>query len=119
MQEFRFLDWEVYQDTKKIIKIVFALTRKFPAYFRYELGSQINRSVISILLNIAEGSGKYSQKDFVHFLNIATGSLYETVAGLDIARDNALISEEDFENARVKLLSIARQIGGFKKAILK
>ena len=117
MQEFRFLGWPVYQDTKSVINEVFELTKKFPPHFRYELGGQMNRSAISILLNIAEGSGKHSQKDFSHFLNISMGSLYETVAGFDISRSNNLVSDKQFDDLRIRLLSIARQIGGMKRKL--
>jgi four helix bundle protein len=118
MQEFRFLDWPIYNDTKIAVNLVFSLTHKFPQYFRYELGSQMNRSAISILLNIAEGSGKRSDKDFSHFLNIAHGSLYETIAGFDLAVSNGLVSESQFNDLQTKLLVIAKQLGGFRKKLV-
>lgn len=117
MDNFRFLEWDVYKDAKAVAKIVFKTAVSFPSQFRYDLGSQINRSVISIVLNIAEGSGKNSDKDFQRFLNIATGSVYETLAGLDLALENNLISLEDFTDLHGRLLSIAKQLGGFKKKL--
>jgi|SRR3989344_6612826 len=117
MNDFRFLEWNVYKDSKEIVKSIFKLTIAFPNHFRYELGSQLNRSAISIVLNIAEGSGKSSDKDFRRFLNISTGSVYETLAGLDLAKENNLISEKDFSGLHSGLFNIARQLGGFKKKL--
>ena len=70
MEELRFLEWPVYKDTKRLVGDIFKITEKFPQHFRYELGGQMNRSAISILLNIAEGSGKSSDTDFKRFLNL-------------------------------------------------
>src|SRR3989344_2673988 len=99
MENFRFSEWPLYKLAKEIASVVFGLTKIFPQNFRYDLGSQLNRSVISIVLYIAEGSGKGSDRDFTRFLNIATGSINETFAGLDLARDNGLISKGDFNAA--------------------
>jgi len=117
MDGFRFLEWPVYADAKDMVRSIFSVTNKFPQGLRIELGSQINRAAISVLLNVAEGSGKNSDKDFSRFLNIAIGSIYETVAGLDIAKDAELIGEKEFSELVKKLLSIAKQLGGFKKEL--
>ncbi|OFZ51421.1 MAG: hypothetical protein A3D92_01815 [Bacteroidetes bacterium RIFCSPHIGHO2_02_FULL_44_7] len=117
MQEFRFLDWQVYKDARQLIRDIYVTTGKFTQNFRYELGSQINRSVISIALNIAEGSGKGSDKDLNRFFNIAIGSSNETLAGLDIARDNGLITQAQFDDFKIKITDISRQIGGFQKRL--
>ena len=74
---------------------------------------------MSVALNIAEGSGKNSDKDFNHFLNIALGSLFETVASLDILRDNKLITEKEFGSFVDVGNKISSQLGGFKKKLVK
>jgi len=74
---------------------------------------------MSIALNIAEGSGKSSDKDFNHFLNIAVGSLFETIASFDILRDNHLISESEFCSLVDFGNTISSQLGGFKKKLVK
>jgi len=68
-------------------------------------------------LNIAEGSGKNSDKDFNHFLNIATGSLFETVAAIDILRDNHLVTEKDFVTTIELAHKITSQLGGLKQKL--
>jgi len=119
MNEFRFLEWKVYRDAKTVIKEIYSLTGRFPSVFKYDLGSQLNRAAVSVALNIAEGSGKNSDKELNRFFNIAIGSVYETIAGLDIAFNNSLVSKKEFENLTEKCKNIARQIGNFKKKLRK
>lgn len=72
---------------------------------------------MSVALNISEGSGKNSDKDFNHFLNIASGSLFETIASFDILKDNNLISEKVFGELVNLGNKISAQLGGFKKKL--
>ena len=67
---FRFQKFPVYEDIKIFVKLIFALTEKFPQSFKYDLGSQIRRASLSIMLNLAEGSGRNSDKDFNRFVEI-------------------------------------------------
>lgn len=119
MNEFKFTEWAVHADAKDSVKEIYNLTSKFPQNFKYELGSQINRSAISVVLNIAEGSGKNSDRELNRFFDIAIGSVYETVAGLDLAYNNGLISLKEFDALSEKFRNIARQLGGFKKKLRK
>ncbi len=114
---FRFLDWPVYKDAKNFAHSSFNIVKKLPREFRFEIGSQIIRSSISVALNIAEGSGKNSDKDFNHFLNISSGSLFETIASFDILKDNKLISDNEFNNLIDLGNRISGQLGGFKKKL--
>ena len=119
MEEFRFLNWEVYQEAKDSVRKIYNITDKFPQNFKYELGGQINRSSISIALNIAEGAGKNSDKELNRFFDIAMGSTYETIAGLDLAYESNLLSKKEFEQIAEKCKNIARQLGSFKKKLNK
>lgn len=71
MRNFREL--EVWKDARKLVKDIYLLTKSLPDTEKYGLTSQINRCVISIPVNIAEGSAKNSQKDFVRYLQISLG----------------------------------------------
>ena len=77
----------VYQKSKDLVKIVYALMKKFPAEERYGLCDQLRRSVISVPSNIAEGMGRMSNKEQSHFISIAFASLMEVLAQVDIACD--------------------------------
>lgn len=77
----------VWQKAMLLVRLVYAEVKKLPNAERYALGDQIRRSVVSIPSNIAEGNGRFSHKDYAHFLAIARGSLYETLTQLEIAQD--------------------------------
>lgn len=80
---------EIRRNTKEIKKIV----KKFPFEEKYILTDQIRRAVLSIALNIAEGFGRQSKKDFRRFISNAIGSSLEVIACLKIARDLDYLSE--------------------------
>jgi len=117
MQTFRFLDWRVYQDSKLLFFDILQLTKKLKASHDFEISNQLVRSTLSISLNIAEGSGKHSDKELNRFFNIAIGSINETVAIIDILHHNKLITEQEFKTFTEKLGKIANQLGGFKKKL--
>lgn len=81
------------------------------------MASQVRRAAISILLNLAEGSGRGLNKDFNRFLMISLGSADECVAGLDIAKDEKLIKVEIYEKFYTKVESIKNQLGGLSKKL--
>ena len=120
MDTFRFKNFPVYKDAKAFRQLVRRLLKKFPTAEKYVLADQINRSCISIILNIAEGSAKKSDKDFARFLEMAIASVNEVVAAFDLAVDDEIISTEDYIQVEKSAESIAKQLGGFlKKLILK
>jgi len=88
-----------------------------PRDVNYELGNQIIRSSFSVILNTAEGSRKKSDKELNRYFDIPIGSLNETVAGMDVLRDNQFITEENFKMVLQKAESISKQLGGFKKKL--
>lgn len=112
MRNFREL--EVWKDARKLVKEVYLLTKLLPHTEKYGLASQINRCAVSITANIAEGSAKYSQKDFVRFLQISLGSAYELESHLILCSDLEFISEpkisKTIENIQVLQKRIASLI---------
>lgn len=116
---FRFFEWSVYRDAKKFFDLSFSVAKKLPKEYRFEIGSQIIRSSLSVSLNIAEGAGKNSDKDFNHFLNIASGSLFETIAAFNILKDNKLIDEKEYTEMLNLGCVVSNQLGGFKKRLLR
>lgn len=117
MEKFRFLKWQVYTDAKELFSLVLRIVRKLPKEYRYGLGSQIIRSGFSVVLNIAEGGGKNSDKELNRFIDIALGSLYETLAGVDVMKGENLINAEEFDKVYGKIEKISSQLGGFKKRL--
>lgn len=119
MRKFRFLEWQVYKDAQRLFSQTLAITKKLPREFRFELGSQIIRAALSIVLNIAEGSGKSSDKELNRFIEIALGSAYETVAGMDALRINGFITTVEFNRVKELVSAICDQLGGLKKVLDK
>ncbi len=111
---FRFRKFQVFQDAKKLHIEIVLLTAKFPPKYYY-LIDQVRRSSLSIVLNVAEGSSKQSSKDFNRFIAISLGSVDETIACLEIAKDLGLITEEEFLHFEEKYESVSKQLGGLSK----
>ncbi|MBI2476339.1 MAG: four helix bundle protein [Candidatus Taylorbacteria bacterium] len=117
MRRFRFLDWDVYKDARRLFVVILSIVKKLPKEYRYEIGSQIIRACFSVVLNIAEGSGKHSEAELNRFFDIALGSLFETLAAVDVLRECTLVEEKVFFEVEKLATSISNQLGGFKKHI--
>ena len=87
-------DLEVWKDSILLIKEVYRIINLLPKTEEYNLKLQLRRAVTSIALNIAEGKGRKSKKDFANFLTIAFGSLMEVNAILDICIELDYIKED-------------------------
>ena len=90
-----FEDLIAWQKSVDLITAVYRLTRQFPAEERYGLTSQLRKAAVSVASNIAEGNGRGTTKDYIHFLHTSRGSLYET-------RSLLIVSD------RLQLASISR-----------
>jgi four helix bundle protein len=112
---FQFLDWEVYKDSQEIFTEVSKIVENLPKKLRYNIGDQIIRSSHSVPLNIAEGSGRGTDKDKCRFIDIALGSVNETIAGLDSLRRMDYMDDKEFQRISKKYASISNQLGGLKK----
>lgn len=112
-----FKSFTFWQDAVQLAADVCMLTRKFPSEERFALGDQIRRASVSIISNIAEGSGRSSDTDFVHFLDIALGSAYEVEAQLHVAEKLGYITKEELVRLLNQLCSIQRRIAAFIKKI--
>ena len=98
-------------------KEIFARTKKFPIEEKYGLISQLNRAVISVPSNIAEGAGRDSQKEFNHFLNISLGSCFEIETQLILANEFNYLSKEELQILTEKVTKIQRMICKLKDSI--
>ncbi|MEH1784123.1 MAG: four helix bundle protein [Nostoc sp.] len=76
---------DFYQDSLKLLKAAYRLADRLPSFERYNLSDQLRRSACSVLLNIAEGYGRYHYLDRLRFMYIARGSLTETKSAFIIA----------------------------------
>lgn len=119
MDNFSFFDLRVYRESKGLVKSVYRLLETFPKFETYALGDQLRRSVISVPSNIAEGSGRFSYKEKIHFIEIAYGSLTEALCQLDIAHDLEYITDEEFNNEKERINIIGKQLSGLRSSFQK
>ena len=96
---FRFEKLEVWQQARKLNQRVYRLARKLPKDELFGMTSQLRRAAVSVSSNMAEGSGRNSDKDFAHFLEQSYGSLMELASLLYLALDERYLSEPEVEAA--------------------
>lgn len=108
MEYFSFESLRVYKVARALVRDVYDIIDTFPAVERYALCDQLRRSIISVPSNIAEGSGRRSIKEKIHFLEIAFGSLMEAYCQLDIAHELRYISSETHDAIRNKFYDVSR-----------
>lgn len=114
---FAYQKLEVYQASKELAKCTCSITNSFPKAEQFGLTSQMNRAVISIPSNIAEGSGRSSDKEESHFLSIALGSLMELSCQIEIVFEIGYIKRNTYENFIKKCKNLSVKLGNFKKYI--
>lgn len=115
---FAFENLEIYHLSVELAALVYTLTKGFPADERFGLTNQLRRAAASVTLNIAEGRGRATDKDFARFLIQARGSLYEVVSGLHLSVRLGYLHEQDTrqvnELARelsAKLTALSNKLG--------
>lgn len=117
---FRFRNFQVYQDARKFCKELKDFSRKkFPKEEQFGLLSQLWRALDSIILNIAEGADRGTDKDFALFLNRSHTSLNEVVSCLDVALDMMYISVLEHNEWLMKSICLVDQLTAFRKYILQ
>lgn len=89
---------------------IYDITNKFPKSEMFGLTSQIRRASSSIPINISEGCGRESNKDFARFLQIAIGSACEVEYELLLAKELQYIGEIDYQNLSKEVITIRKMI---------
>ena len=117
MNDFFYRKLNVYQQSLLQVKSIYALIHKFPAHEQHALADQLRRAVISIPSNIAEGMGRSSIRERIHFLEIANGSLTETMCQLEIAHLLGYISDDELASSETNMAEMSRLLSGLKKSL--
>lgn len=87
----------VYQDALHLVDLSYELIKIFPKQEKYNLSDQLRRACTSVTLNIAEGNGRMTTRDYIKFLKISAGSLNEMEAIAEIAIGQKMISKPHFQ----------------------
>ena len=103
-----------YIEAKILVRKVYALLTKFPKEEQYALCDQLRRAVISVPSNIAEGMGRVSPKEQVHFIEIAFGSLMEVGSQIDVASDLQYVSMEELDEIDNQIDVVASLLSGLR-----
>ncbi len=115
MYKYSFEKLEVWQLSRKLVQIIYVITKTFPVDEKFGLISQMRRSVISIISNLAEGSARSSSKDKAHFSQLAFSSLMELLSQLIICCDLNYIKEKEFNEIKPHINEIANKLNALHK----
>ena len=114
-----FREYKVWQDAVAYATLVYQVTTQLPWFEKKGLCDQLQRAVVSISSNIAEGAGRSSDADFAHFLDQSLGSANEVETQLLIAKNLNYISADDYESLMKHLTVIQKQLTGLIASIRK
>ncbi len=114
---FRFKKFKVYQDAKTFTALCREIIKK--EINDRNLLDQIKRALNSIVLNIAEGSADNSDTEFARFLGISIRSVYEVVAGFDLALTFGMINQETNKKIEEEAESLVKQLSAFRSSLKK
>ena len=98
---------------------IYRLTTFFPSDERFALTNQLRRAAVSVSSNIAEGNGRFSNRDNLRFVEIAYGSLMETLSQIAVAARLGYLSEEQNDEIREEAAPIARMLSGLRSSLQK
>ncbi len=113
---FPFEKLQVWQLAKELTLAIYDVSKRFPANEQYGLISQINRAVISVASNLAEGSSRISKKDQAHFSQLAYGSLMEVICQLDIAKDLGFLEKGEYNKLRQIIMILSSKTNALRRS---
>ena len=115
---FSFEDLEVYQKALDFsVSVIDVVDQLDTPRKHYRLIEQLESSSTSVALNVAEGKGRYSKREFRQFLYIARGSLNETVAMLQILKKKNWLNESDFAALYLRAEEISKMLSALINSI--
>lgn len=114
---FKFEKLDVWQEAVDYSDAIYRAIAAFPVDERFGLTQQLRRSAVSIAANVAEGSSRSSSSDFARFVEIAYGSLMETVSHLAIARRQGMVSGDAHQPLYAHAEKLARMLSGLRSTL--
>ena len=114
-----FRHYKVWQDAVQLSVKVYKITSELPYFEKKGLCDQLQRAVVSISSNIAEGSARPTNNDFAHFLDIALGSSYEVENQLEIAYQVGYITKEIYDKILGDVCLVETQLVALIRSLRK
>lgn len=115
----RFEDLVAWQKARELTRLIYSVSRQGEFARDYGLSNQIQRAVVSIMSNIAEGFERGGRAEFHQFLVVAKASCAEVRSQLYVAVDVGYITEAEFDQLNAKAVELGRIIGGLRSAVEK
>jgi four helix bundle protein len=113
---YNFEKLEVWKQARLFVVDIYTLTKKYPIEEKFGLSSQMQRASVSIILNITEGTSRFSDKEKIRFIEIAYTSLMEVLAQLYVSLDLKYICQSQLDALKEKIDLIAIQLNGLVKS---
>ena len=95
MHVYSFEKLNIWVEIRKLIKDIYKISDNFPQSEKFGLSNQIRRAIVSVGSNIAEGWGRLSRKNYIQFLRISRGSLFELETQILITKDLKYINDSE------------------------
>ena len=110
-----FTDLNAWQEGHRLVLLIYGATKQFPKNEQFALTDQIQRAVVSITSNIAEGFSRTSAKEKIQFFRTALGSLTETQNQLLITRDVDYLNHQNFDTIFSQSIVVSKLLNGLIK----
>lgn len=117
--KYSFEKLEVWNDARNLVKMIYLQTNNFPERERFGLSSQMQRAVVSIVSNIAEGVSRNSVKEKIRFVELAYGSLMELYCQLYVSVDLDYLTPSTFTLIKAEIDKIANKANALKRSFIK
>lgn len=117
--KYSFEKLEVWNDARNLLKMIYLHTNNFPERERFGLSSQMQRAVVSIVSNIAEGVSRNSVKEKIRFVELAYGSLMELYCQLYVSVDLDYLTPNTFTLIKAEIDKIANKANALKRSFIK
>jgi S23 ribosomal protein len=117
--KYSFEKLEVWNDARNLVKMIYLHTNNFPERERFGLSSQMQRAVVSIVSNIAEGVSRNSVKEKIRFVELAYGSLMELYCQLYVSVDLDYLTPNTFTLIKAEIDKIANKANALKRNFIK
>lgn len=114
---FNFEKLDTWHEAIALADLVYKTTSHFPDQERFGLISQMRRAAVSVSSNIAEGSSRSSRTDYIRFLEIATGSLFEVVSQSMLAKRQGLLAEPEQAQLYAAAEKLSRMLSGLRSSL--
>nr|WP_319397864.1 four helix bundle protein [uncultured Carboxylicivirga sp.] len=118
MYTYNFEKLEIWQLSRILVRKIYITTTSFPESEKFGLTNQLRRASVSISSNIAEGSGRQSNKDKGRFIEISYSSLLEVLNQLILSNDLGFISDKNLAELRLEINELSNKLNSFHKKLL-